>query len=1340
MVVVHRAPRQSNIYQAQPAMHQPQQHQQQQQQQTAAPTALSGYEPLDVIGNGTFGIIRKVRRLSDDRMFARKELNFERMSERDRKQIVAEVNILRTLGHDNIVKYEERFVDKDRGILYIVMEYCEGGDLGSVIKRYRRSDSYLQEETVWCYLAQMTRALDACHYRGIPPDPLPQPDDCSPLAHIIDIDPPSNAQATAAATAAAATAAGSPHQSGLAVLHRDLKPENVFLDALGNIKLGDFGLSKQVGTAELARTYVGTPYYMSPELATGGPYDAKSDIWALGCIAYELCARKPPFDAANQADLTIKIKAGEVPHLPAQYSPELGKVIRAMLSLNPRSRPTTRQLLQVYQIQLCLKHLDVNTLARNLIAEREELRYTQNQLEAAEAEIHRREAALQATPSSITDADRQAFAARVAELEEHSLSLSSRLAEVEAREAKVAANEIDQEKRRADLEKKYLCWYEGERKRAEEVLRENRERAEEMRVRRESRERARAVRKSGGPAGASSTTVGGNSSAGEGTGRSGRGSGASEDVGGDGADSGLDASEDGLVVHAPKPADGNVTTRTRRPPRVSAIRGADATGGGEMSYIAAGRYMNTTGAGTSIVLPTSSSARNMRTFPQGTNVLPARRIVSGPRASRISIAAAPTHAGEQTTTMMDVDTSVFGGHAGGHHLHIRERLLGVHPVGSPRSVLRGPGGGGGGPDTSSARLLGRGLLHHARPPSAARLGGLLGAGGDEVVVEMDQSPAPASGSSAVSSARSVKAARVSRAQVDAERVEEDEDEEGEAEGGEVGRAGLGGSGDEWIDQDAMESGGSARTSTSPSLVGASAMTTGMAHSDHLIPFGSGGARGTNSAEHRVQPPGVDLHAWRGRGDEMELEEDDSAETDNASLERRPVQSSGGGREASSHATSGFDSDVAMESPVVVKVRQAYRRSMAAVHQNSSEVSSLGNQQHGSSAGGVPQSPSANRLQQHFGRLHLGDGQSQSQAQQSYTPPMPLSAPTQDCDEENPLGPAPAGRRGPMRATKSSDGLGLVSSPSAVGTAALFDRNEDDLPSPFIKRVTRIESPVTTGSAGSSAPSSEGSSSSHAHAHAAGRVLSAHQVAGNSNHHGFSIRSSSSNNLLAKAVAGSAAAAQKLAAAEEHQRRAGVRAAAADIENQRPTVTTTTTTGVATRDKNTSIYPALPVSDGLGAGAERASAYQAIRARRQSATAGLVLGSTGTTTGAAAAAAAASATGTGTARGAAALSTRPSVGAARRLSTAAGVGVANGAPPSRILASGSSTTGLSSKAGGGVVGRTSLKPGVGAGGPGASRGSISAAATANGPPTVPLGGANVLIPGAGRRRSILHKRE
>lgn len=72
-------------------------------------------DALDVIGSGTFGLIRKVCRRSDGRTFARKELNFERMSERDRKQIVAEVNILRNLAHDNVVKYEERYVDTENG-------------------------------------------------------------------------------------------------------------------------------------------------------------------------------------------------------------------------------------------------------------------------------------------------------------------------------------------------------------------------------------------------------------------------------------------------------------------------------------------------------------------------------------------------------------------------------------------------------------------------------------------------------------------------------------------------------------------------------------------------------------------------------------------------------------------------------------------------------------------------------------------------------------------------------------------------------------------------------------------------------------------------------------------------------------------------------------------------------------------------------------------------------------------------------------------------------------------------------------------------------------------------
>ncbi|KAK0538900.1 hypothetical protein OC834_000225 [Tilletia horrida] len=1295
------------------------QQQQQQQQQLAAPTALTGYEPMDVIGNGTFGIIRKVRRISDGRVFARKELNFERMSERDRKQIVAEVNILRNLGHDNIVKYEERFVDQDRGMLYIVMEYCEGGDLGSVIKRYRRSDTYLQEQTVWCYLAQMARALDACHYRGVAPDPPDQPDDCSPLAHAIELNPASHSDATAAATAAAATAAGSPHQSGLAILHRDLKPENVFLDALGNIKLGDFGLSKQVGTAELARTYVGTPYYMSPELATGGPYDAKSDIWALGCIVYELCARKPPFDAANQAELTIKIKAGEVPHLPAQYSPELGNVVRAMLSLNPRNRPTTRHLLQIYQIQLCLKHLDVNALARNLIFERDQLRHTQAQLEAAEVELQRREAALQAAPSSIGEAERQAFAAQVAELEAREANLVERLAQVEAREAQVIANEVDAEKRRAELEKKYIDWYDGERKRAEEVLQENREREEEIRARRESRERARAARKS-------AVT---NSSVGEQTTsvKSGRGSGASENAGGE--STGQANGKEDRSAEGPRQADANVTTRSRRPPRVSAMRPADTTGAaGEMSYTTSSRYMNVTAGGpgsNSMVggVHASASARNLRTLPSNTNILPARRVVSGPRASRVSMAA-PAAAENASVMMMDVDTSAFNGpahnsvsttHHGGqhHHLLMRERLLGMHPVGSPRSALRA--------DTSARFRSGAGVR-----PAVARLGGLLGAGGDEVVVEMDCSPAPLP-----TAARSIKASRVSRAAASVVangRVEEEEEEEEEEEkeqgDGALPLASDGGS-DEWIDQDGLESGGSAKTSTSPSRF----------------------AVGTNKNAGGCG----NLFAWRAanRADDTDFE-DDSADAAHGDGDDHRA---GGGRGTRRTAadSSGFDSDVAMESPIAVKIRQvAYRRSLAAATQAPQQTragadaaptsSSPGehgvNSSSGNGGGAVTDSP-GHRLQQQFGRLQLGEAQQVAQAQMRRTPPLAQPAPSSDCDDNAGLGP----HSSPIRRTRTSTGprAGDGSSSSAAtnsSSCAAPGGDEEDLPSPFIKRVNRMDSPAgapgSSSSAANSKSSDSGVTATGVTSSKTSGVLSSHIANGNGNGAGttFPIRSSSAHNLLVKAVAGNAAhKAAAAAAAQQAANSENERAARrAEIENQRPTA---------------SIYPALPVSVASGGTTERSSsALQAIRARRQS-TVGISAAANASSSSSMTAA-------NGAVRGGAAglSGARPSAGVARRLSTvgaAAGVGsaplaAAGGAPASRVLA------GAGVKIG---AGRTSLKPSASGAAPAgrvmgpssASAGvGVGAAAHGHGPPSVALGGAGALIPGVGRRRSLLIKRD
>ncbi|KAF9475225.1 kinase-like protein [Pholiota conissans] len=298
---------------------------------TSPPPFLENYDSLDIIGNGSFGIIRKVRRKSDGLIFARKELNFERMTERDRKQIVAEVNILKDLHHDHIVRYHDRFVDRDAGILYILMEYCGGGDLSTVIKHASRSGRPIPEDTIWGYFYQILHALQHCHH------------------------PNGHARSSSGNTVDFGQQNGGGGRRPQ-ILHRDLKPDNVFLDENNTVKLGDFGLSKALPQASFANTYVGTPYYMSPELMQEKAYDSKSDIWSLGCLIYELCALKPPFhEAKTHSELSIFIRNGRIPPLPRGYSQALASVIKSMLNLNPAMRPSAAQLLQHERLELVSK-------------------------------------------------------------------------------------------------------------------------------------------------------------------------------------------------------------------------------------------------------------------------------------------------------------------------------------------------------------------------------------------------------------------------------------------------------------------------------------------------------------------------------------------------------------------------------------------------------------------------------------------------------------------------------------------------------------------------------------------------------------------------------------------------------------------------------------------------------------------------------------------------------------------------------------------------------------------------------------------------------------------------
>lgn len=174
------------------------------------------------------------------------------------------------------------------------------------------------------------------------------------------------------------------------VLHRDIKPENVFMDGDNSVKLGDFGLSKILSNeAAMAHTYVGTPYYMSPELICDMPYTSKSDIWSLGCVIYELCSLSPPFNAKTHFSLCQKIKDGKFDPIPAVYSQTLQKVIAQCMTVNPERRPDTAKLLNLEQMRSVRKEMDLVNFTKQIKMREEQLRLRESALELKEKELQR---------------------------------------------------------------------------------------------------------------------------------------------------------------------------------------------------------------------------------------------------------------------------------------------------------------------------------------------------------------------------------------------------------------------------------------------------------------------------------------------------------------------------------------------------------------------------------------------------------------------------------------------------------------------------------------------------------------------------------------------------------------------------------------------------------------------------------------------------------------------------------------------------------------------------------------------------------------------------------------
>ncbi|XP_033115917.1 serine/threonine-protein kinase Nek2-like [Anneissia japonica] len=323
------------------------------------PSKLEDYEILYKIGSGSYGTCKKIRRKADGKILLWKEMDYGTMTETEKQMLVSEVNLLRELKHQHIVRYYDRIVDRSHSTIYIVMEFCEGGDLSAIISKCKRDRKYLEEDFVWKILSQTTLALQECHRRG----------------------------------------------SGRAILHRDLKPANVFLDANHNVKLGDFGLARVLShDTSFAKTFVGTPYYMSPEQMNHQSYNEKSDIWSLGCLIYELCALSPPFTAVNQKALAVKIKDGTFKSIPHQYSADLNTLIFQMLKVNSILRPSIEEILKHPRLSSIRKEKDKRSSSQPELQQQEDelLKSREKQIEERERKLEQRERELETKEKALS--------------------------------------------------------------------------------------------------------------------------------------------------------------------------------------------------------------------------------------------------------------------------------------------------------------------------------------------------------------------------------------------------------------------------------------------------------------------------------------------------------------------------------------------------------------------------------------------------------------------------------------------------------------------------------------------------------------------------------------------------------------------------------------------------------------------------------------------------------------------------------------------------------------------------------------------------------------------------
>ena len=249
--------------------------------------------PVKVVGCGNFAEIVVLRKKEDSSLVIWKAIDLGDCSEDDKERSYREVQNLRKLKHVNIIAYYNPFID-DTNLCY-EMEYC---DTGTLYQKIMNRGSPFSQPTILWYVYQLLSAVEFVHSKKI--------------------------------------------------LHRNINSLNIFLTKAHILKLGNFGITKVI--ANISKTNVessgGIPYYMSPEVAEKKErYGQKSDVWACGCVMYELLTLRHVFDAEDLVSLAVGIALQSNEDVPEDYSDEICQLMNEMLMKDTSKRLSASELL-----------------------------------------------------------------------------------------------------------------------------------------------------------------------------------------------------------------------------------------------------------------------------------------------------------------------------------------------------------------------------------------------------------------------------------------------------------------------------------------------------------------------------------------------------------------------------------------------------------------------------------------------------------------------------------------------------------------------------------------------------------------------------------------------------------------------------------------------------------------------------------------------------------------------------------------------------------------------------------------------------------------------------------